>query len=564
MSARRARSVVVIGAGHNGLVCAALLARRGLEVTVVDALATAGGMAGTHRFTEGFRVPHCAHLLPGVDGRVQRALGLSAHGFAGVLPVRTLALHPQEPALVLDGPTVEVDTTLAPSARSGASIGERDRQQYARLHRRMQRFAGVLAVMGRLDPPRMGAAGVTAQLDLVRFAWSARSLDRASTRELLRVVTGNVHDLLEDSLDHPRVRAALAMDGVLGASAGPRSGNTVLNLLHRLASASATPTPGHGARGTAAAAIPRDGGGVGLEAFVSALVLAAREQGVVIRSGASVARLLTTDGAVTGVALASGEELAADAVVSSLDPATTLTDLAGDAWFGADVEARVRRLRTEGRSAKLHLGLSRMPRWRGVGPLDEHARGRQLRLLPVWDLDAVERAFDASKYGELPAQPMLEVTLPSLHDHTLCPPGRHVLSAIVQHVPLHPREPDPSRVRADLQTRCLQMLAQVAPDIMDCVEAAQVLLPQDLAKRFGSRGGHWHHVELGADQFATLRPAPGMARYAGPVPGLYFCGASTHPGGGVTGTCGWNAARAVLAGRRPDRPRAGAARRARP
>ncbi len=530
MASRKPASAIVIGAGHNGLTCAGLLARRGVQVTILEALNAPGGMAGTQRFAEGYRVPHAAHLLYAPDARVVRDLDLRQHGFEGLAPLHTISLAPGAAPVHVVGSQVQV----------GEDVTAEQMDEYRRFVRLIERFAAALVTIGRHAPPRLGAPGLSHQAELLRTAWAVRPLDRATIRELLRLGASNVHDGLAGYVSHPRLQGLLGLDGTLGAALGPRSNNSLLNLIHR-----------YGGRAMARAgrtAVPVAAGpSAALHAYVSALVMAVREAGAQIRTGVRVARLLGDGDRVRGVTLEGGDTLTADVVISSLDPATTLLSLADVDWLEADFVHRLERMRGEGRVAKLHLGLSRMPAWEGLeaARLDTLAAAAQVRLVIAPSLDAVERAFDASKYGELPERPVMEVVLPSLHDSSLCASGHHVLSANVQHVP-HAPTMGVEQARELLLQRCMRQLEELAPELGSCVEASQVLLPQDLTDRFGC--AHWHHVELAMDQFAMLRPASGVARYATPLPGLYLCGAGTHPGGGVSGACAWNAARAVLRG----------------
>jgi phytoene dehydrogenase-like protein len=526
MTRQRAKQAIVIGAGHNGLACAAMLASRGFGVSVLEALPAPGGMAGTAEFAAGFSVPRCAHLLWAPDARVVEQLRLEAHGFSGAPPVETFSLHPDAPAL-----------QLGPANVAGAELSERDVGQYQRFDAMTRRFSRVLERIAERLPPRVGDPSPAAHLELLRTAMAARSLHKADLRELLRVGTSNVHDVLDDYFDNERLKAALAMDGVLGASLGPRSNNSMLNFLHRrMGAGRAAVNPGHGGKRAA---------GPPVHAFATALLAAAGQAGVQVRTNTAVERILYDGERVNGVVAANGEQLHADVVVSSLDVRTTLEGLVGTTRLEAGVLRRVRAIRCEGRAAKLHLALAGQPAWQGVDPSALSAPGRQLRFLIAPDRRTIEKAFDASKYGEVPTRPTIEFTLPSLADPSLCPDGHQVLSAVVQHAPARPRE-GLDAARATLLEAALDMLESVSPDLRRRVVATELLMPGDLEQLFGIRGGHWHHGELAVDQYLMLRPMAGFARYASPFTGLWFCGAGTHPGGNVMGTAGYNAAAAIL------------------
>ncbi|MGH8135752.1 MAG: phytoene desaturase family protein, partial [Steroidobacteraceae bacterium] len=246
----------------------------------------------------------------------------------------------------------------------------------------------------------------------------------------------------------------------------------------------------------------------------------------------------------SGVELESGEKLAAGTVISNADPATTLLRLVGARHLETGFVHRVRHFRSKGMAAKLHLALDGLPSFSRLS-----AQGAGDRLVIAPDPGYIERAFDQAKYGQCSTDPALEITIPSIHDRTLAPPGRHVLSAIVQYAPFDPRASTDS-ARAGLLERSLALIERYAPALRRHVVASEVLLPADIEREFRITGGHWHHGELALDQILMLRPVPGAAQYAMPVNGLYLCGAGCHPGGGVMGSAGRNAAQAVLGGER--------------
>jgi phytoene dehydrogenase-like protein len=343
-------------------------------------------------------------------------------------------------------------------------------------------------------------------------------------RELLRVGTMNLHDLLEDRFESAQLKGALALDGVLGARLGPRSGQTFFTSLQR----------------AGAYALPR--GGMG--AVTGALAVAARAAGAEIRVASPVASFTLHGDRVTGVVLQSGEQIEAAAVVSNADPQTTFLGLVGARHLDTEFARRVLHIRSQGCAAKLHLALAGAPGFRGVpaGLLGE-------RLIIAPDLGYIDAAFNPSKYREYSTQPVLEISVPSVHDAGLAPAGQHVLSAIVQYAP-RDLAMGWSAGRAPFLEATLAVLTRYAPALRSQIVAAELLTPLDIENEFRIHGGHWHHGELALDQYMMLRPVPGAAQYATPVPGLWLCGAGSHPGGGVIGAAGRNAARAVLAGSR--------------
>jgi phytoene dehydrogenase-like protein len=395
----------------------------------------------------------------------------------------------------------------------------------------MHKFARFLARQHRRVPPRLAFDRWRDALPALAVGWDLRRLGRRDMREFLRLVTMNIYDVLEDTFENPLLKGALALDGVLGARLGPRSGNSVYNALYRNSGAA------DGPRG--AYALPA--GGMG--ALTEALAAAARAAGAEIRCDTAVAEILVQDGRARGVRLEQGAEIAADCVVSNADPRTTLLHLLGARHLETEFARRVQHMRTSGYAAKLHLALSDAPQFRG---LPAAQLGDRLLIAP--DLEYIEKAFNPAKYGEFSTQPVFEITLPSIHDRTLAPPGRHVLSAVVQYAP-YELNGGWAAGKAPFLAAAMEVLEQYAPGIGRLVMHSELLTPADIEQQFRIAGGHWHHGELALDQFMMLRPVPGAARYAMPVEGLYLCGAGCHPGGGVMGAAGRNAAQVVI-GRR--------------
>jgi phytoene dehydrogenase-like protein len=511
---------IVIGAGHNGLVCAAYLARAGRKVLVLEAAGEGGGAAITREFTPGFRVSAVAHLLTFLDGEIQQELGLAQHGLTMARTgLRTVSLAEQGAPLVLDG-----------TAIVSGEVPAADRAAFDPFMRRLHRFAALLARQHDRPPPRLVWENWSGAWPAARLALEIRRLGREDMREFLRIIGTNIADVLDDSFESPQLKGALALDAVLGTFAGPHSGNTVLTLLHRLSGVM------DGRQG--ALALPK--GGMG--AVTAALTAAARAAGAEIRLSSPVASIQLSGDQVTGVRLESGEEIPAATVASSADPKTALLKLLGARNLEAGFARRIHNVRMKGTAAKLHLALSGPPAFRGV---PAELLGERLIIAP--DPDYIERAFNPVKYRGYSPQPVMEITIPTVHDPALASSGKHVLSAIVQYAPLE-LDGGWEAGRAKFQETVLACLERYAPGLRRLVAAAELLTPADIERQFRIGGGHWHHGELALDQLLTLRPTPGAAHYAMPVPGLYLCGAGCHPGGGVMGHAGRNAARVILDG----------------
>jgi phytoene dehydrogenase-like protein len=508
---------VIIGAGHNGLICATLLARAGRSVLVLEAGAQVGGAAVTREFAPGFKVSAGAHLLHLMPADLLRTLKLESHGLqwaARQLP--TTALTAGAPPLNVGRGTPMEGLSAADASALGA------------YQERMRRFAAAIAPIFSRTPPRLGTDAWSDRLSLLRMAWAVRKLGKRDMRELLRIGGMNVYDLLEEHFDSAALKGALGFDAVLGANFGPRSPGTVLTLLYRLAAESAAGNTG----------LSQPKGGMG--ALCDAIAKAAAAAGAVVRTQSAVARILVEADCACGVTLESGERIGARQVISNADPKTTFLKLLGAEHLDAGFVRRVSHIRSQGLAAKIHLALDRPPPFAGVS--EAALRGRLL-LAPT--LQHIEHAYNHAKYGEFSVFPNLEITVPSLSDASLAPAGKHVLSAIVQYAPYALKQGWDSG-RQQFLDKSLGAMEALAPGLCASIVAAELLTPKDMEKEFGSSGGHWHHGDLAFDQILMVRPVPGAAQYRTPVDGLFLCGAGCHPGGGVVGIAGRNAAEEVL------------------
>lgn len=518
------RDVIVIGGGHNGLVTAGCLARAGLDVTLCEAARRLGGGASVYEIHPEFKVPALAHVPPPFDPRALRALKLGRRGWKTAAMPTSVALDPAGGALQI-GPDAQA------TAASLKGRSSRDAAKFADAYTELQGHAAALRPLLSATPPRLDPARRGELLALGRLGWSIRRRGRDAMRELLRIITMDVAGLLEEKFENDLLRGAFALDAVLGTDHGPRSPNTVFTLLHRLA----LQQPGARTRpATTATDKP----------IADTLADAARAAGVQILTDARVARVQVDAGASRGVELSDGRVLEARTVISNADPVTTFADLVGGDHLDADFLDEVRCFRTCGTTGKVSFALERLP------DLPLPSDGGPTRWLLAPSMDYVETAFDHVKYGEAVPEPALEITIPSLDAPGRAPDGRHVMSVNVAYAP-YSSELDPSELGATVTRQIEGHVPGFAASVLAC----EAWGPRDIEARFGNRGGHWHHGDIALDQFFMVRPVPGFAQYRTPVDGLYLCGAGTHPGGGVTGTNGYNAARAVLRDRRRRRTR---------
>jgi phytoene dehydrogenase-like protein len=509
--------IIVVGGGHNGLTCAGFLAKAGRRVLVVEASQSLGGAAANRQLAEGVTGPGCAHLLHQLHPAVQKQLKLKKHGLkpaARRLP--TVSLGKEGQHLVLTNKRIEG------LSESG------DSQAWPVLQRQLTRMARALAPSLAETAPRIGSRNWQDLLSLAKLGVRLRLLGKKHMRDFMRIVNMNVFDLLNDELADERLKGLLAFDAVLGSNFGPRSPGSVLTLLIRFA----------GELGN------RDGltipqGGIGQVA--EALSAAAQSFGAEVRTGTPVRRILVEDDRACGVELENGEIIRAGLVVSNADPKRTYLSLVGAEQLDTGFLRRLQAFRSKGVVAKLNLVLNGLPEITG---LNNALLGGRLVLAP--DMAYIERAFDHCKYGEYSDEPALEITIPSLHDGSLTQTGKHVMSIVVLYAPYEHKD-GWDKARDSFADSIIGLLAQYAPGLPDLIEARELLAPPDLEREFGMTGGHWHHGDLAIDQMLAFRPVPGFGQYASPVPGLYLCGAGTHPGGGIMGLPGINAAKRILA-----------------
>ena len=526
MSAR-AYDAIVVGAGHNGLVTAAYLAGGGLRTLVLERRARPGGALATTALGSA-RVPALAHTVGRLRRSVIEDLGLGRHGLSLIRPAaRVFAPSPEGPGLTLwDDPARTAEELRSRSAA--------DAEAYPAFDRRVRAIASFLAYVGVTTPPDLRAPSLSDAVAGLGLGRAFRGLGRGPRREALRILPMAVADLVEEAFSSDLLRGAIAARAVQHAALGPRSAGTAATLLMDSA----------GNDGGAAGQTVYARGGPG--ALAEALAAAVRAAGAEIRTGAEVAAIASRDGAVTGVTLGSGEELRAPVVASTADPKRTLLGLLDPVEVGPTLAWRAGNIRMPGVSAKVNLVLDGLPSFAGAVE-GEGARERlKGRIVLAPSVDYLERAFDASKYGAISERPFLEGTIPTLVDPSLAPEGTHVMSVLFQWAPYHRREGDWDADRDRLGDLALAALEGVAPGLSARVVEREVLTPLDLERDYGLTEGHALHGEPALDQFFAWRPLLGLARYRGPVAGLYLCGSGAHPGGGVTGGPGANAAREIL------------------
>jgi Phytoene dehydrogenase and related proteins len=522
---------VIIGAGHNGLVCGAYLAKAGRKVCVLERRDIIGGAAVSEEVWPGYRVSTASYTMALLQPRIMLDLDLARHGLSVIAPPPMVHLFGADKFLVLSD-----DESVA---RQLARYSEQDAAAYPAYRAHMARLGALVNGLLWEIPPDPADTSLSGRLALLRFVWRHRHLAK-HFHDIYDVLTLSAIDYLRRWFRSDEALCALGFyAGCGGATTALSIPGSAYVLLRGYIRDHTTPAgPAGFVRG-------------GMGSISEAIARAGQEHGMEIRTAAPVARVLVQNGRACGVELAGGERIMARTVISNAPAKVLFGKLVPEHAIDSDFRTRIERIRDDSHAFKVHLGLSRLPRFRVFA---DHSGGSQgvdypvqARLAP--SVDAIEQAYDHAKYGRIAPRPALVVLTPSVVDTTVAPPGRHLMTIFGQHAPyrLRGRQWDDA-AREELREAVLNTLADHAPDIHDCIEHVQVLSPADIADRFCLPGGHVHHGELSVDQIFFRRPVPGAADYATPIAGLYQCGASTHPGGGVTGVPGYNAAQRILRG----------------
>jgi phytoene dehydrogenase-like protein len=517
--------VVIIGGGHNGLVSATLLAKAGLKPLVLERAERIGGCAITTDVAPGFRCPTLSHWAA-IDPDLVRRLDLERHGLEIVRPDAVGC------APTLDRPALTLWADAEQAARDIAGFSKQDAARYPEFLASLGAVNGVLRKLTTAPAPDIDYPDL---FELLTTGRRFRALGRTNAYRLLRWLPMPVADFAAEWFESAPMRAAIAGGGVLGSFLGPRSaGSTAIFLL--LSSRGDQPmSAGWTARG-------------GIGAVSEALAAAARQAGAEIRTGAEVWQIVVNDEEAQGVVLTTGEEIRARHVVSNADPRRTLLGLVDPVHLPPDFLYAAQNIRMRGALSKVNFAVAALPRFRGLSDLDPQ---RQVAALSGWirlarDVDAIERAFDAAKYGRVPDEPWLELAIPSIADPALAPSGQHVVSVYVQFTPYALRETTWDAERDRMGDIVARTIDAYAPGFERSIVARQIITPPDLERTYGLTGGHIFHGELALDQLLLARPLLGWARYRTPIRNLYMCGSGTHPGTGLDGRAGALAAREIL------------------
>jgi phytoene dehydrogenase-like protein len=519
--------VVLIGGGHNALITAFYLAKGGFKPIVLERREMVGGGAITEEFHPGFRASTLAHTLGPLRADLAKDLQLEK------FDCEILSPDPRVFAPTPDGKALHFYKDVAKTAAAIGSFSAKDAARYSQFCESLAETAGFFTQLTSITPPAIDHPTPEDLWNLLKTGRGVRSLGKTGIFDLLRWGPMAVADFVAEFFETELLRAVIAARGIFGTALGPWSAGSTAVLLLR-AAADAHPV--------GSASFPRGG----LGSFTRALAESAKHTGVEIRTDAEVQHIRIKDGAVTGVVLAGGEEIAADAVASGVDPKRTFFNLVDPSHLDPTFANRMKNFRANGTVAKVNLALNGLPVFSALDATESSLKSLSGRIHIGPEIDYLERAFDASKYGEFSTAPYLDATIPTILDPSLAPDGKHVLSAYVQFAPFKLKVGNWDTRRKDLGDTVIKTLATYAPNLPSLVEGIQVITPKDLETSYGFTGGHIFHGELALDQLFTMRPILDWARYKTPIRGLFLCSSGTHPGNGLTGASGANAAREII------------------
>jgi phytoene dehydrogenase-like protein len=517
---------IIVGGGHNGLVTAAYLARAGLRTVVLERRELVGGCSVTEEVWPGFKVSTAAYLTSLLQERIIDELELVRFGYQ---------VDPKDPSFFSaypDGHYLFFWQDERKTLEEIAKFSRRDAERFPAYEALLDRLARLVEQLLLVTPPNFPPSGVADLFNYLKLLTRFRHVDRKDLVALAKIFTQSAAAFLEEWFESDQLQVTLATDAVIGANGGPRSPGTAYILLHHCMGGVG------GKRGLWGFVR----GGMG--AVAEAIAASARSRGAEIRTSSTVEKVLVRNGVAEGVVLDGGEEIGARVVASNLDPHWTFLRLVDPAALDSEFLDAIRKIRIEGTSAKINFALSGLPEFRAFPETPGPQHRATMHICP--SMDYVEQAWDDAKYGRPSRRPMLELTIPTMYDPSLAPAGRHIMGVFLQYAPYSLREGNWDELREPFADRVTDLIAEYVPNIRSIILNRQVLTPLDLERTFGITGGNIFHGEMSLDQMFFLRPVAGWARYRTPIRGLYLCGSAAHPGGGVIGAPGYNAAREIL------------------
>lgn len=522
---------LIIGGGHNGLVTAGYLARAGLKVIVLERRNLLGGACVTEEPWPGYKVSSLSYLCSLLQPRIIEELELKKFGYH---------IYPKDPSFFTafpDGRHIFFWQDMKKTVAEIAKFSRRDAEYYPQYEEELAHLAEWVESILLETPPNIVQRRLGDLAKLGKLGLRALKLGDEGMVQMVKIMTQSVRDFLDERFESNEIKTTLATDGVIGTNGGPATPGTAYILLHHVMGGAA------GARGLWGFIR----GGMG--AISQALAHSAEANGAVIRTNAEVDRVLVKDGKAYGVVLANGEEIRAKAVVSNADPKRTFLKLVEKQHLDEDFHRSIDNFRVEGCSVKINLALDGLPNFTAFPNTSEREPSlphlTTMHVCPT--MDYIDRAWEDAKQGRMSERPMLECTIPTAYDDSIAPPGKHIMCIFAQYAPFTLKDGFWDQTTKDqFADRCINALADYAPNIKNIIQHRQVISPFDMEVEYGLTGGNIFHGEMDLDQLFFMRPAAGWAQYRTPIRGLYLCGSGTHPGGGVMGAPGFNAAREIL------------------
>ena len=517
--------VIVVGGGHNGLVAAAYLAKAGRKVLVLEKREMVGGTAVTEEFFPGYRFSSLADGAGYLSPAVITDLNLAQHGLE-ILPADPLIFSPQP-----DGNNLTIWHDVGRTAEEIARFSQADAEAYPRFVERMGKFSQVVAGLKNMTPPDLPDVGIRDMMELLNIANPVRGLGRKNIAQVIRVMPMSVADLLNEWFESDVVKGAIAAAAVKDISWGPQEAGTAYLLLYNWSGSNN--------------GLFRSSGQVkgGMGALSQALASAAEGSGAEILASAEVVKILTRDGRATAVKLANGDEISAASIVSAADMRTTFLKLVDPYYLDRSFVQHTQNIKYRGTSARVHFVLDKLPEFTAVNGSEQLLHGH-IQIAPT--ITYIQKAYDPVKYGNYSERPYLDIQIPTLTDSSLAPKGKHIMSVTAKYMPYALREGEWEDLRETVSQLVIDTITEYSPDFTHNVQQTKAITALDMETDYGLPEGNMAHGEMTLDQFLWMRPVPGFAQYRAPVGDFYLCSAATHPGGGITGINGKNAAREIL------------------
>ena len=519
-------NVVVIGGGPNGLVAAAYLAKAGRKVLLLEKREMVGGIAVTEEFFPGYKFSSLASGAGHLSPAVVADLDLARNGLE-ILPADPLIFSP-----LPDGNQITIWRDTSRTAQEIAGFSGTDAEAYPAFVKMMTKFSRIVAGLKNITPPDLPDVGLSDILELLKIANPVRGLGRKNISQLLRVMPMPISDLLNEWFESDVVKGVIAVSAVNNSSWGPQEAGTAYTFLHNWSGSNS--------------GLFRSSGQVkgGMGSLTQAIAKSARGFGVEILTNTEVAEITTQDGDATGVVLANGDQISAKTIVSAADLRTTFLKLLDPYYLDQMFVKHVQNIKYRGTLARVHFALDQLPTFTGLNGDAQQLLSGHIQIAPT--MKYLQDAFDPAKYGQYSERPYLDIEIPSLTDPSLAPEGKQLMSVSVKYMPYHLKQGNWNDLREMLAQLAIQTIAEYVPDFQKIVQQYRVITPLDIETNYNLPEGNLVHGEMTLDQFLWMRPVPGYGQYRGPLAGLYLCSSATHPGGGVTGINGKNAAREVL------------------